>query len=616
MLAARCVAWGRGRGGVSLCVPRPHRLHRSTGHKWVAVRSCSQTTVVKRLVRLVLKERTLLAMGFAGLVVSTSVQMSLPILFGSVIDVAVATGEIGGKVGLPLIGGLFCVGSAASILRGYCFAYAGEKVIASLRRDLYRSVLRSEMAFFDSNKVGELVNRLSSDTTVMGKAMAGENASTLMRCGAQVVASVAIMSYQSPQLTLVVLCAVPVCTAASIIYGRIVRRLSRELQDRLAQATAVAEERLTAIREVRCFAKEGDENLRYSAEIDRVLHTAQRSALATAYFFGAMTFVGNAGMLSVLTFGASLIASGELTSGVLTSFLMYTVYVATSTMQASRCFSELMKGVGASTRVFELIDREPQTDFQKGTTVLPRIDGLLAFNDVHFNYPTRPDVEVLKGVSLTVKPSSVVAVVGGSGSGKSTIFQLLLGYYPCLRGSISIDGVDITQLDPHWLRKRIGVVPQYPMLFRASVFDNVAYGLDHPVDPEEVYAACKEANAHDFITSLPDGYNTIVTDASLSGGQRQRLSIARALVKNPSILLLDEATSALDAEGEHLVHLALERAMANRTVVMIAHRLSTVQRADTIFVMHEGVVAESGSHDALMKEHGIYRALVDRQLPI
>ena len=375
----------------------------------------------------------------------------------------------------------------------------------------------------------------------------------------------------------------------------------------------VAEETIGGIRTVRAFAREGAEQARYGAAVDRSFELARERARYASVFSGTASFGAYAAIAVVLWYGGLLLADGELSMGSLTSFLLYTFTLAMSIAALAGLWQDFMKALGASERVFELVDRVPDVD--SGELVPARLEGAVSFQDVHFAYPTRLDSPVLKGLNLDLDPGGVVALVGPSGGGKSTVAALLSRFYDPGEGRILLDGVDFRELDPTWLRTQVGVVSQEPILFATTIRENIIYGRSGATE-EEVVAAARAANAHEFIETFVDGYETLVGERGvrLSGGQKQRVAIARALLKDPRVLVLDEATSALDAESEHLVQEALARLMEGRTTLVIAHRLSTVKEADRVLVLDEGRVIQSGTHGALVAEEGLYRRLVERQL--
>uniref|UniRef100_A0A8C2US02 ATP-binding cassette sub-family B member 10, mitochondrial n=2 Tax=Chinchilla lanigera TaxID=34839 RepID=A0A8C2US02_CHILA len=576
----------------------------------------------RKLLALVRPERGRLAAAVGFLAVSSVITMSAPFFLGKIIDIIYTnpTSDYGASLTRLCLGltGVFLCGASANAVRVYLMQSSGQRIVNRLRTSLFSSVLRQEVAFFDKTRTGELINRLSSDTALLGRSVT-ENLSDGLRAGAQASVGVGMMFFVSPSLATFVLSVVPPMSILAVIYGRYLRKLSKATQDSLAQATQLAEERIGNIRTVRAFGKEMTEVEKYSDKVDHVLQLARKEAFARAGFFGATGLSGNLIVLSVLYKGGLLMGSAHMTVGELSAFLMYAFWVGVSIGGLSSFYSELMKGLGAGGRLWELLERQPQLPFNEGITLNEQsFQGALEFRNVHFAYPARPEVSIFQDFSLSIPSGSITALVGSSGSGKSTVVSLLLRLYDPISGTISLDGHDIRQLNPVWLRSKIGTVSQEPILFSCSIAENIAYGADSPslVTAEQVQRAAEVANAAGFIRSFPQGFDTMVGEKGvlLSGGQKQRIAIARALLKNPKILLLDEATSALDAENEHLVQEALDRLMEGRTVLIIAHRLSTIKNAHLVAVLDQGRILEHGKHEELLsKPDGVYRKLMNKQ---
>ncbi|KAM9702237.1 ATP-binding cassette sub-family B member 10, mitochondrial isoform 2-T2 [Dama dama] len=554
--------------------------------------AAARRSEAQKLLSLAQPERRRLAAAVGFLAVSSVITMSAPFFLGKIIDVIYTDPSADCSSSLTrlclALGGVFLCGAAANAVRVYLMQTSGQRIVNRLRASLFSSVLRQEVAFFDKTRTGELINRLSADAALLGRSVT-ENLSDGLRAGAQASVGIGMMFFVSPKLATFVLSVVPPISIIAVLYGRYLRKLTKVTQDSLAQATQLAEERIGNIRTVRAFGKEMTEIEKYTSKVDHVMQLARKEAFARAGFFGATGLSGNLIVLSVLYKGLS-------------SF-----------------YSELMKGLGAGSRLWELLEREPELPFNEGAVLNEKnFQGVLEFKNVHFAYPARPEVPIFQDFSLSIPSGSVTALVGPSGAGKSTVISLLLRLYDPGSGTISLDGHDIRQLNPVWLRSKIGTVSQEPILFSCSIAENIAYGADDPasVTTKQIEQAAAVANAAAFIQNFPQGFNTVVGEKGvlLSGGQKQRIAIARALLKNPKILLLDEATSALDAENEHLVQQALDRLMEGRTVLIIAHRLSTIKNANVVAVLDQGRIIECGKHEELLlKPDGMYRKLMNKQ---
>ncbi|KAL2083692.1 hypothetical protein ACEWY4_021465 [Coilia grayii] len=577
---------------------------------------------IRRLLHLAHPERWRLSAAVGFLVASSAVTMSAPFFLGKVIDTIYSSPATDFSASLSslclMLAGVFICGGAANAARVYLMQISGQQIVRNLRESLFSSIVRQEIGFFDKTRTGELINRLSADTTIVGRSMT-DNLSDGLRSFAQIGVGVGMMFYVSPSLAMFVLMIVPPMAGLAVIYGRYLRSISKHTQDSLAEATQLAEERISNIRTVRAFGKEQSEVEKYVEKINHVFELAKKEAVLRAGFFGMTGLSGNMMVLSVLYKGGLLTASEHMTVGQLSSFLMYTFWVGISIAGFSSFYSELMKGFGAGSRLWELVDRKPEFALDEGVALSPeQLKGQLHFQNVSFAYPTRKDAHIFHNLNLLVPAGSVMAVVGPSGSGKSTLVSLLLRLYDPDSGMITIDGRDVRELNPYWLRSHIGTVSQEPVLFSSSIAENIAYGALDPstVTAQDIHHAAQIANAYDFVQGFPKGFDTMVGEKGilLSGGQKQRIAIARALLKNPRILLLDEATSALDAENEYLVQEALERLMVGRTVVIIAHRLSTIQNADAVAVLDQCRIAECGTHAELLSNRdGLFRKLMEKQ---
>lgn len=561
---------------------------------------------------LVRPELHILSIATLALIGGSALTLAAPQAIQGLID---ALGKPGGEAALDqslgFLLGIFTLTGVLGFLRAWLYTWTGERVVARLRRSLFARLLDREIAFFDAERTGELINRLGADTGVLQNAVT-VNVSMALRFGLQAAGSLGILFWTSARLSMLMLAMVPVVAIGAAVFARYVRNLSRRTQDALAAASTVAQEVISNVRTVRSFAREAGEVERYSSRVQEALSMGRQMGLAYGAFQGAGSVAGFGAIALVLWYGGHLVMDGTMSVGTLTSFMLYTFYLALSLGALAGLYGDYQRAIGASQRVFELLAQPPA--LLPGVRQLSELQGRVRLEGVRFAYPSRPDVTVLERVDLELPPGKVVALVGPSGGGKSTVAALLSRFYDPVEGRITLDGTDLRDLDPAWLHRQIGMVAQEPVLFAMSLADNIAYGRPDATQ-SDIEAAATAANAHGFISALPDGYATQVGERGvrLSGGQRQRIAIARALLKDPRLLVLDEATSALDAESEHLVQEALERLMEGRTVLVIAHRLSTVKNADRVVVISGGGVVESGTHHELIAQDGLYKRLVERQ---
>ncbi len=577
---------------------------------------------MRRLYALALPERWPLALATVFLVGSGLGSLVYPRAAGTLFDEAllhISSGKVDLKqidrLALGLVG-IFAATAVATAFRFVLFARAGERIVARLRSDLYEALLRQEIAFFDSQKIGELSSRLSADTAMLQTAIT-TNVSLVLVNAFQTVGALAMLTVISVKLTGLMLAVVPPVALFAVWYGRRVQRLARNSQEALASASEVAVESLGGIRTVRSFAAEAKELKRYQGAIARYLGVAFSRIRLSGSFIGIASFAEFGAGVPVFWSGARMVAAGGLTAGSLISFLFYTMQMAYGLSALAELWTDIQRASGAAERVFELLQRQPTIPLSGGKT-LAKVDGTVRFDRVDFAYPSRPDVQVLRSFDLSLDAGRVVAVVGPSGAGKSTVASLLYRLYDPVGGSVTLDGHSLTELDAQWLRRQIGVVAQEALLFSTSIAENIRYGSPEASNAA-VEAAARLASAHEFISTFPDGYQTEVGERGiqLSGGQKQRVAIARAILKDPRILILDEATSALDAKNEHLVKEALERLMKGRATLVIAHRLSTVKDAHQVVVLDAGGrVAQRGTHASLVAVDGPYRRLVERQFAV
>ena len=555
-----------------------------------------------------------LILAFIALTIAAAASLVLPVAVRQMIDLGFSRANSAHIDRYFLL--LFVVAVVLGVfvaVRFYLVSWLGERVVADIRSAVYRHVIGMSPAFFEVTRTGEVLSRLTTDTTLI-QVVVGTSMSMALRSALMLVGGLVMMGFTSPRLTGYTIALLLVVVLPIILFGRQVRRLSRASQDRVADSSALAGEKLNAVTTVQAYTQEAQETSRFDQSVEAsfltALHRISMRAMLTVIIivmvFGAIVLV--------LWFGAHAVLDGSMSAGELSQFVLYAVMVASSIGALSEVWGDVQRAAGATERLMELLAAQPDIVVVAQALALPAPRGEISIEHVSFHYPSRPDHPSLADFSLPVKPGETVALVGPSGAGKSTLFQLLLRFYDPQQGRILLDGIDLAQADPLDVRRRIGIVPQDTVLFSADAMENIRYGRADATD-EEVKAAARAAVADEFIERLPEGYRSFLGERGvrLSGGQRQRIAIARAILKNPPLLLLDEATSALDAESERLVQIALEHLVEGRTTLVIAHRLATVRKADRIIVMDQGRIVASGTHDTLIREDGLYARLAALQ---
>ena len=509
---------------------------------------------------------------------------------------------------------LVLVMAAATYARFALVSWIGERVIADIRRDVYNTVIGLSPAFFETARTGEVMSRLTTDTTIL-QVVIGSSASVALRNLLLLVGGTVMLFITSAWLTGLVFVLVPLVVLPIVVFGRRVRRLSRAAQDRVADVGAQIEESLNAIRTVQAFTHEAIERRRFAERVEAAFAVAVRRVRARALLTALVMISVFGGVTLVLWVGGREVLAGELSGGELSQFVFFAVVVAGAVGAVSEVWGDLQRAAGATERLLELLEAVPEVAAPADPLPLPEpARGALAFANVTFHYPSRPDAPSVSDIELVVAAGERLALVGPSGAGKTTLFQLLLRFYDPSAGTVTLDGVDVRAVDPQALRRRFALVSQEPVIFSGDAWENIRYGRPGASD-QAVRAAAAAAAAEEFLDALPEGFATFLGERGvrLSGGQRQRIAIARAVLRDPAVLLLDEATSALDSASERLVQEALERLMAGRTTLVIAHRLATVQTADRIVVMDGGRIVACGSHDRLMAEGGLYARLAALQ---
>ncbi|QGM45402.1 ABC transporter transmembrane domain-containing protein [Methylocystis heyeri] len=570
---------------------------------------------LRPLLPYVLRHFKTIILALIALSVAAGATLTLPVAVRGMIDHGFSKDSAGGvNAGFGALILVVAVLALASGTRYYLVTVLGERVVADLRTALFRHLSILDASFFDSAKTGELISRLTADTTQL-KATFGSSASVALRNLFMFFGAIVMMIVSSPKLSGVALAAIPLIVAPLILSGRAVRGRSRLAQDALAGASAYAAENLAAIRTMQACGAQDSVVARFKGAAEGVYDAAREATRLRAYLTAGAIFLVFSSVVAVLWLGAQDVLASRMTSGLLSQFVLYAVLAASSLGELSQVWSEAAAAAGAAGRIGDILALRPKIAAPAKPKLLKEpVRGRLAFENVRFSYGGNDGPAAIEGLDLVVEPGERVALVGPSGAGKSTLFQLLLRFYDVNSGSVSVDGVDVRELDPVQLRRVIALAPQDPVVFGASVAQNIAYGRED-APRREIEAAARRAQAHDFIAALPNGYDTELGErgVTLSGGQRQRLAIARAILADAPVLLLDEATSALDAQNEALVQAALEDVMAGRTSLVIAHRLATVLEADRIIVLDAGRIVEQGTHAELIEQGGLYSNLARLQ---
>jgi len=556
-----------------------------------------------------------LVVAIASLILASSLSLVYPAAAKFAVDVGLKQQSAADlDTVVAILCGVFVVNAGLIWVRHYSMSWLGERVVADLRTLVFERILALPMAWFHERRTGELVGRLASDVTVV-EGVVGSELSLTLRTGVQFLGGLVLLLVTNVKLTLLMLAVIPPIVLGTMISGRAIRRMSKRVQDGLAVVSGHVQESLGAIQTVQAFVREDAEAARYRAGVEEAFERSLTLVRWRASFYAGATTAGYIAIAAVVWMGGHAMIRGEITAGEMTSFFLYTFIVAGALAELAGVWGALQRAAGATERLYAIIDTAPDIRDPEIPTALPAGGGAIRFANVGFAYPARQDHAVLRGFDLEVAPGEVIALVGPSGSGKTTVLQLLLRFFDVDSGAVTLEGVDVRALRLGDLRRATAMVAQEPVLFAGTLRANIGYGRDLAT-PAAIEQAARDANAHDFISSFPEGYDTLIGErgVKLSGGQKQRIAIARALLIDPRVLILDEATSNLDAESEAQVQEALARLMHGRTTLVVAHRLSTVRDADRIVVLHGGAVAEVGRHAELMAAGGLYKRLVEHQV--
>ena len=576
--------------------------------------SSKQVGALKQLWPFMRPYKLMIALATLALVVTAGLSLVLPLAVRRVVDnfnedsAALLQQYFLAALG---VAGFLAIGTA---LRYYLVTRLGERVVADIRKGVFSRMIGMSPAFFEELKTGEVLSRITTDTTLI-LSVIGSSVSVALRNVLILVGGIALMLWTSIKMSLLVLWPIPVIIFPIIFLGRRVRRLSKENQDWIATSSGDASEQLLSAQTVQAFTHEALSREKFDDVSEKSFIAARRRIATRAVLTAIVIFVAFSGVVGFLWMGANDVRTGAITIGELVQFMIYTIMVAGSVAALTEIWSELQRAAGATERLVELLAAEDDVSDPAQPTAVPAgLKGEITFNDVTFSYPSRPSISALDGVSLHIEPGETVALVGPSGAGKTTIIQLVQRFYDPQSGAIKLDGFDLRDMERHAFRKHIALVPQDPVIFADTARENIRFGRPDATDAE-VEAAAKAAAAHDFLTALPEGYDSYVGERGvmLSGGQKQRIAIARAILRDAPILLLDEATSALDAESENAVQKAVEQLAQNRTTLIVAHRLATVKKADRIIVFEGGKIVAQGTHDSLVKEGGLYARLAKLQ---
>ncbi|MDN5201804.1 ABC transporter transmembrane domain-containing protein [Fulvivirgaceae bacterium BMA10] len=557
------------------------------------------------------------ALGMLCLFLGSATLLAFPFLTGKLVDAALGESDWISdsidEITLMLVGVLVAQ-SVFSFLRVYLFAQVSERGIADIRSALFGKLMTLTIPFFDNRRTGELISRITSDVSLLQDTFSITLAEFIRQL-ITLLGGIVFIFYSAPKLSVFMLATFPVVILLAMIFGKYIRKMSKKTQDKLADTNIIVEETLQSIHIVKAFTSEFMEVARYGKSLSEVVKIALKTASFRGAFIAFIIVALFGGIVAVMWKGANLVQDGTMSVGDLLSFVFFTTFIGGSIAGLGSIYGQIQRSIGASERILEVIQEEPEIELAQDLPEKASINGAIRFKEVAFSYPTRRDVQVLRNVNFKVEPGEKVALVGHSGAGKSTIIQLLTRFYNIDHGEITVDDRNINDYDLHAYRQNIGMVPQEVILFGGTIRENIAYGKQGATE-EEIIEAATRANAMQFIETFPDGLNTIVGERGmkLSGGQKQRIAIARAILKDPTILILDEATSSLDAESEHYVQNALDELMKNRTTIIIAHRLATIRKVDKIYVINNGEIIESGSHDELSAvEDGVYNNLVKLQ---